>query len=492
MEKQQSNEAYVNKTACTLFTVLISLICIAYLVQFIKGNAGLGLILPIELLAAGPMIICWVLYSMNPETNLIKHVIALGYGLFYLVLCLISTNTILVFVYALPAVLLCAMFNDFKLSVTSGVGVSTIAVMHAIKFAASKGWVDGTVADLEIEVLIMIVCSVFSIVVNKVITNINAARMQTINEASEKTQNMLGAIMEISNVLVEDVDLVSDKMVQLSTSSEETLGAMQEVQSGSTDSAESVQNQLVKTEEIQTQIDKVSKTSESIGINMNDTVEAIHEGRDNISKLIKQAKVSEEAGNGAVKEVEGLRESTAQMETIVELINNVASQTSLLALNASIEAARAGEAGRGFAVVATEISNLAGQTQEATGSISSLIEGISGKMNEVIGAINSLVESNRIQNESAEVTAESFDKIVESARRIRSDSGELSEIVSKLAKANEDIVESIQTISAITEEVSAHSTTTVEATENNKRIVEDVQGIVKEMIQSADRLKSIE
>lgn len=492
MKKDQSNTATVNKTGMILFTVLTLIISLAYIVQFIKGEAGLGLFLPIEILDLGPMIVGWIIYRTNPETNLIKHVIGIGYGLFYLVLCMISTNTNLVFVYALPTVILTAMFNDYRLSVTSGVGVSIIATIHAIRYAAGKNFGDGSVAELEIEVLIMIVCSVFSIVVNKVITASNAKQMQEINDASEKTSQMLDSIMEISNVLVDDVAVVSDKMNRLSESSNETLAAMQDVTSGTTESANSVQNQLVKTEEIQTQIDNVSKTSESISSNTNDAVEAIREGRDNIKKLMEQVKVSEEAGTGVIKEVEGLKGSTEQMETIVQLIKNVASQTSLLALNASIEAARAGEAGRGFAVVATEISNLAGQTQSATGNISDLIAGISDEMNKVADAVTSLVESNKSQNESAQVTSSSFDKIVESARRIRTNSEELSDIVGKLAKANGEIVESIQTISAVTEEVSAHTTTTLETTEENRRTVGEVLDIVEGMQVTADKLKNLE
>ena len=487
-----SNEERVNKTATVLFTILTVIIALAYVLQLVKGEAGLGLFLPIIITDLAPMIACWVVFSRDRESVLIRHIMGIGYGVFYLIACLISTNTILVFVYALPCVILVAMFSDYKLSLTSGIGVSVIACIHAFRFASSKNWEGGAMADFEIEALLMIVCSVFSIMTNKVISEINNARITKINEEGKKTEEMLGAIMEISNELADDVAVVSQKMDQLAESSQETLSAMQEVQSGTTDSADSVQNQLVKTEEIQVQIDNVTKTSESISLNMNDTVEAIREGRDNIGKLMDQAKISEEAGNGVVKEVEGLKTSTEQMETIVQLIKNVASQTSLLALNASIEAARAGEAGRGFAVVATEISNLAGQTQSATGNISDLIAGISSEIGEVVNAINSLVDSNRIQNESANVTAASFDKIVESARRIREDSGELTSIVSKLAKANGEIVESIQTISAITEEVSAHSTTTCETSEANRETVNEVQQIVDGMTKSADRLKNLE
>ena len=491
MEKTRSNEARVNRTAMILFTVLTSIICRAYIVQLIKGEAGMEKFLPVEIFDLGPMIIGWILYKKNPDTDYIKHVIGIGYGLFYLTVCLITTNTVLVFVYAIPTVILTAMFNDFRLSVTSGIGVSVIAIIHAVKFATSRDWADGAMADFEIEVLIMIIVSVFSIVVNKVITDINTTRLQVINDTGEKNQHMLSEVMQVSGDLIKDVEEVSEKITQLATSSEETLTSMREVQSGTTDTAESVQNQMLKTEEIQTQIENVTNASREIGSNTNDAVEAIREGRENIAKLISQSKASEEAGNSVVSGVEGLKASTAQMETIVSLIQSVASQTSLLALNASIEAARAGEAGRGFAVVASEISNLAGQTQDATENINKLIAGISDEINEVVVSINSLVESNQEQNQSANVTSESFDRIVESARRIRDNSGELTQIVDKLATANNEIVDSIQTISAISEEVSAHSTTTCQATESNQLILDDVRDLVSDMNKAADQLKSI-
>ncbi|MBO6111757.1 MAG: hypothetical protein J6P45_01750 [Lachnospiraceae bacterium] len=490
--KNESNESYVNRTALILFTVLTSIIALAYLVQLVKGELEPYKVAIVEVFDLLPMILGWVLYKRDPDTTYVKHVIGIGYGIFYAIICFITTNTVLVFVYAIPTVLLTSMFDDMRLSLTTGIGVSLIAIIHAIRFASFKNWEGGAVADLEIEVLIMIIISVFSYTVNKVITKINSGRIITINAASEKTSKMLDSIMEVSHQLADDVAEVSSKMDQLALSSEETLTAMHEVQSGSTDSAESIQNQLVKTEEIQKQIENVTRTSESIGVNMQDTVDAIHEGRDNIGNLIRQAQESEAAGNEVVRVVEGLRATTQQMESIVELINNVASQTSLLSLNASIEAARAGEAGRGFAVVASEISNLAGQTQNATGNISTLIDGISSEINKVVGAINSLVESNRIQNEAAGVTSQSFDKIVESARRIRTDSGELSNIVARLAEANSEIVESIQTVSAITEEVSAHSTTTVSTTETNREIVEEVRSLVGDVIEAAERLKATE
>ena len=125
MTETRSNEARVNKTAMVLFTTLTSIISLAYIVQLIKGEADMVKFLSVEIFDLGPMIIGWILYKINPETNLIKHVIGIGYGIFYIVVCFVTTNTILVFVYAIPTLILTSLYNDMKLSVTTGVGVST-------------------------------------------------------------------------------------------------------------------------------------------------------------------------------------------------------------------------------------------------------------------------------------------------------------------------------------------------------------------------------
>ena len=92
MENSRSNEAVVNKTALVLFTVLTSIISLAYIVQLIKGEAGMGKFLPVEIFDLGPMIICWIIYKINPESQLIRHVIGIGYGIFYVIVCMITTN----------------------------------------------------------------------------------------------------------------------------------------------------------------------------------------------------------------------------------------------------------------------------------------------------------------------------------------------------------------------------------------------------------------
>ena len=486
MNEINQERVRVNKTATILYTVISTTLLLAYVLELVKGSKTLGMFLIIAALDIIPVVACWVLYTRIPDSDYVKDIMGICYGIFYAVCCFTSPEQS-VFVYAIPMVFVVTLFNNFGFSIRIASGVALISLLHAFLITLKNFGMEAT----EIEVAAMVFVCAYSVICNKFTCSVNDEKVHAIDEAGAKTANLLENVMKVSEELIADVNVVSDRMTQLTASSEETLASMQEVQTGTTDSAESIQNQLVKTEEIQAQIDKVTEASNNIGSNVDITVAAANEGRNNIEKLMEQAKISGEAGTAVMKEVEELKASTAQMETIVALIKSVASQTSLLALNASIEAARAGEAGRGFAVVATEISNLAGQTQTATGNISELIDGISKEMNEVVTAINSLVESNNVQNESAAVTSESFGKIVDSIKDIRTDSQNLTGVVSRLVSANHEIVESIQTISAITEEVSAHSTTTCEATQQNEQIVEQVQEVVSRMIDNAERLSAL-
>ena len=203
---------------------------------------------------------------------------------------------------------------------------------------------------------------------------------------------------------------------------------------------------------------------------------------------MKQMTASEKIGKEAVEDMKALEEYTTNMQSIIDLITSVASQTSLLALNASIEAARAGEAGRGFAVVATEISNLANQTQTATVNITEVIQNVSSKLSIAADAVGQLMESNRKQSESAAQASENFGVIAEGTEHVNEQSIYLSDAVARLSDANSGIVESIQTISAIVQEVSAHAQETYTVSDKNTGIVQEVSRLVEDLNVQAERL----
>ena len=289
---------------------------------------------------------------------------------------------------------------------------------------------------------------------------------------------------EMSNGIID----VQEQMSMLGGAVSETKSAMEEVSSGANDAAEAIQNQLGQTEEIQRHIEEVEAVSRSIGDSMDQAKKDVMDGKDSLKMLLEQVESSEHAGNEVVADIGELEEYMKNMQSIIELITNVATQTSLLSLNASIEAARAGEAGRGFAVVATEISNLANQTQGATVNITEVIGNVSGKLEIAIKAIEQLMSNNTKQSEAAETVAGSFEKIAGSTQDADEQGRRLEQVVGNLATANAGIVESVQTISAVMEEVTAHSNETNSTCDRNTDIVNQVAELVEDLSRQAQSL----
>lgn len=313
-------------------------------------------------------------------------------------------------------------------------------------------------------------------------------KLEALNREKDNVSGLLDRVMNISGQMSEGIVDVAEQMKELGAAVSETTNAMQEVSAGTNEAAESIQNQLGKTEEIQDHIGQMNDVMDAIAHSMEEAKGNVHLGKENIDTLVKQMTVSEGAGREVVEDMKALEEYTSNMQSIIDLITNVASQTSLLALNASIEAARAGEAGRGFAVVASEISSLANQTQSATVNITDVIQSVSEKLGIAMKAVDQLMKSNAKQNESATAAADSFEKIADSTNQVDEQNGRLDRAMEQLAAANGVIVESIQTISAIMEEVSAHSQETYSVSERNTKIVGEVERLVEDLSSQAKRL----
>ena len=146
-----------------------------------------------------------------------------------------------------------------------------------------------------------------------------------------------------------------------------------------------------------------------------------------ISHQVEQsAQISSQAvseANGTMAAIRGLAEMAEKIDSVVNIINGIASQTNLLALNATIEAARAGEAGKGFAVVASEVKALANQTARATGEIASQISAMQTATNDSvtrIGGISKTIEEiNQIASAISAAVTEQGASTQEIARNVQ-------------------------------------------------------------------------
>ena len=488
MKQKKMQETHrINFAVLLSYTVFTFILLIAYVLEFVKGSRSLGYTLVFAILNLAPYSVYLMLYMKDKTTTRIKYVLSIGFSALYAFVLLTATVPT-TFVYVFLVFFMIIPYGDVNLCyITGGIAVSANIVSVVIGFT-NGSLMPADLAMVEIQVLSVGLAAFFSGLATRVIGQVNTQRIAELNEEKEKSESLLSNTLELSKGISKDIESVSVRMERLEQSVDTTRDSMNDVSVGANQTAESMQDQLIQTEGIVEQVNKAKEVSRNIAKNVGQTEDTVLVGKENIEHLLFYVNQSENASSMVASKMNELAENTEKMNSILEMINSVTRQTSLLSLNASIEAARAGEAGKGFAVVAGEISSLANQTSDATISITKLIEGITMSIDEVFNAINQLMESNKEQNQAAETTALNFEKIEACSSNIYEVSADLENVISELAKSNEGIVRNVNNVSAVTQEVSARANETRTESEQNALVVEEIAKVMAELNDKAKQL----
>ncbi|MCZ0702274.1 methyl-accepting chemotaxis protein [Natronobacillus azotifigens] len=330
----------------------------------------------------------------------------------------------------------------------------------------------------------------------------NADFTQTVPEKLMKRKDEIGDLAQSMNQmqgsLLDLIKSVSGATNQLSTSSEELSQSASEVTEGSKQIATTMQELSSGTEAqanssgtiselMEAFVGKVteankgtmhtSKESQSI-------IKQTDEGKELMEQSVTQMQVIHQIVQDAVQKVQGLDQQSKEISKLVEVIQGIAEQTNLLALNAAIEAARAGEHGKGFAVVADEVRKLAEEVTSSIGNITNIVNGIQKESNEVTNSLQNGYEVVEEGSKQIAVTGEKFVEINQSvssmATMIQSISVQLTEIAEDSGKMNE----SIEEIASVSQESAA-------GVEQTSASAEQLLGSMEEVTNSADHLAKL-
>ncbi|MFW2491260.1 methyl-accepting chemotaxis protein [Clostridium chromiireducens] len=293
------------------------------------------------------------------------------------------------------------------------------------------------------------------------IDTIGTNEFAIMNKALDKTvksvSQMVSNIMEKTDTIVEESKALDGVAKEMLIASNDVHGATQVMSDGSTAQAQDLMGIDKQFSLFSEELNLMINAVEDITNSNTDIHSLTTSGEKDIQTLVGSANKVSSSFTGFQEQFHKFSGLITQVNSIVEVITNIASQTKLLSLNASIEAARAGEQGKGFAVVANEVNNLSQQSKVSADEITKLIVTISQATEKIIKVTEEMGAELNNQQTNTDAIALSFKNILESLESSNSKIERLSSSANGILGEKDKLVDRVVNASSIAEEVSASS-----------------------------------
>ncbi|MEM6332592.1 MAG: methyl-accepting chemotaxis protein [Planctomycetota bacterium] len=266
------------------------------------------------------------------------------------------------------------------------------------------------------------------------------------SEAKDELGTLACAFDGLIVTLRQIIGEVRDSSEQVAAASTQLSANADNLTRGMEDQAGQVRVISAAIEEMSASVEEVSQQANEVATEASQAGDAARDGRDVVSQTIQGMHGISDSVRQTADAVETLGQRGEQIGQIVSVINDIADQTNLLALNAAIEAARAGEHGRGFAVVADEVRKLADRTTHATGEIGESIAAIQGETGQAVDRMNVGQQSVEQGVGTATQAGESLDRIVDTAVHLSGKVQSIAAAANEQASAANEVATSVEKI----------------------------------------------
>jgi len=314
---------------------------------------------------------------------------------------------------------------------------------------------------------------------------------QAVEDFNDLLETLAGTIADIqsfSDAVLDVSEATDDRVDEVAAKSAEVSSSVEEIAAGANEQTTELNN-------IAAEMDTVSATVEEIAASADDVAETAQaaadrgeDGRGEVEETIEELRALREQSQAVADTVESLAEEVERIDGITALIEDIAEETNMLALNASIEAARTDGDGDGFAVVADEVKSLAEETREQAADISEIVEAVTKKAEDAstaIGEVDAEVERKITKTEGV---LRDFEAIVDEVANVNHAVQEISDATDQGAQSVTDVVGMVDEVASVSEETAAEADTVADNAAEQTEATDEVAGQMEEL---ADRTAAL-
>lgn len=309
-----------------------------------------------------------------------------------------------------------------------------------------------------------------------------------ISDMISHTKHLIQKVEVVSTELTDISKQVIESSEMFLKSSKGIENSVSEIEVGTNSQAKHSVNCLEEMDHLSKRIQNVSENTQKISDIATGTNQSIHSGMDIMKILNDKSQSTAEITNVVIEGIENLEKQSRSIGQIIGAINEIASETNLLSLNASIEAARAGAAGRGFSVVAAEIRKLADQSMDSAKEIQDIVNEITNNTKYVVETAKQADDIVQEQQKAVGDTTEAFEVMQQQVRVLMKELEGILAGVQEMEETRHATLTAIEEISAVSEETAASAEAVSNVVTRQLDVVEELSGNSEHLSTSADEL----
>lgn len=308
--------------------------------------------------------------------------------------------------------------------------------------------------------------------------------VQSTNSMNDRLHGVLSSIHDVSENVAASSEELAQSAHGVKDGAEQIAMTMSDLAEGSESQASSAGDLAHMMENFKVNVQQATDEGTTMVKHSQEVLQLTETGQSLMNASTQQMFAIDRIVQEAVSKVEGLNSQSQEISKLVVVIDGIANQTNLLALNAAIEAARAGEQGKGFAVVADEVRKLAEQVSLSVTDISSIVTRIQSETTNVTTSLQTGYDEVKKGTAQITDTGETFDNIAAAVNRMSTNLQGITENLQGIATTTEHINRSIDDIAAITEESAA-------GVEQTTATIEETVGTMEEISNSTEQLATM-